>query len=69
MEQKPSGPEPKPNIAGYLWILALSVGTAVGVGIGAALGNVGAGVGIGVGAGVAFGFALYRRYSTSPRDR
>ena len=35
MEQKPSGTESKPNMAGYLWVIALSVGLAVGVGIGA----------------------------------
>lgn len=68
MEQKPNRRETKPNIAGYLWVLALSVGTAMGAGIGAAMGRVGAGVAIGVGAGVAVGFALYRRYSTSPGD-
>jgi hypothetical protein len=65
---EPNDPEPKPNIAGYMWVLALSVGTGVGAGIGAALGNVAAGVGIGVGAGVVVGFTLCRRYSASSSD-
>ena len=68
MEQKPNDQEPKPNIAVYLWVLALSVGTAMGAGIGAAISSIGAGVGIGVGVGVAVGLVLYRRYSASPGD-
>ena len=69
MEQKPTAPESKPNIAGYLWVLTLSVGLAVGVGIGAAIDHIGAGVAIGAGIGVAVGFALYRRYSSNCSDR
>ena len=68
MEQKPNDRESKPNIAGYLWVLALSVGLATGVGIGVAIGHIGAGIAIGMGAGVVIGFFLYRRYSSNPSD-
>jgi hypothetical protein len=68
MEQKPSSQESKASIAGYLWPLALGIGTAIGVGIGAAMGSIGAGVAIGVGVGVVFGLALYRRFSSNSGD-
>jgi hypothetical protein len=65
MEQKPSDQEPKESIAAYLWLLALSIGTAIGIGIGAAIGSTGAGLVIGVGAGVAVGLVLYRRFNSN----
>jgi len=68
MEQKPNDRESKPNLAGYLWVLSLSVGTAAGAGIGVALGHIGAGVAIGTGTGVAVGLVLYRRFSSSPSN-
>ncbi len=68
MEQKPSDQEPKVNIAGYLWVLALSIGLAIGAGIGAAMGNIGAGIGIGMAVGVAVGLVLYRRFKINSSD-
>jgi hypothetical protein len=56
------------NIAGYLWVLSLSVGLAIGAGIGAAIDRIGAGVGIGVGVGVAVGLVLYRRFESHSGD-
>lgn len=64
VEQKPSNRETKANIAGYLWVLALSCGLAIG----AAIGSIGAGIGIGVGVGVAVGLALRRRFSSNSSD-
>jgi len=68
VEQKPSNRETKANIAGYLWVLALSCGLAIGAGIGTAIGSIGAGIGIGVGVGVAVGLALRRRFSSNSSD-
>lgn len=49
MEQKPSDQEPRPSVAGSLWLLALATGTTIGVGFGAAMGSIGAGRRMGVG--------------------
>jgi hypothetical protein len=68
MEQKPSGQVSKGNIAGYLWVLSISVGLAIGAGIGAAMDSIGAGIGIGMAVGVALGFALYRRFKSNSSD-
>jgi len=68
MEQKPSDQEPKVSIAGYLWPLALGIGTAIGAGIGAAIGSIGAGIGIGAGVGVVVGLVLYRRFNSNSSD-
>jgi hypothetical protein len=68
MEQKPTRQEPKASIAGYLWPVALGIGTAVGAGIGAAMGSVGAGIGIGVGVGVVVGLAFCRRLNSHSSD-
>ena len=68
MEREPSGDPSKQRVAMYLWLLALSVGTAVGAGLGAAIGSIGAGVAIGTGVGVAVGAFLYRRSMRNPTD-
>lgn len=65
MEGKASDEGPKASIAGYLWPIALGIGTAIGVGIGAAIGSIGAGIGIGVGVGVVVGLALYRGFKSN----
>ena len=44
MKQEPGAQEPKVNIAGYLWLLALVIGIAIG----AAIANIGAGIGMGM---------------------
>lgn len=69
MKQGSSDEDRRNSIAGYLWVLSLSVGLAVGVGIGKAIGSIGAGVGIGVGAGVAVGLLLYRRFRADSGDK
>ena len=68
MEQEQSGQESKGNIAGYLWVLSISVGLAIGAGIGAAMDSIGAGIGIGMAVGVAVGLALYRRFKSNYSD-
>ncbi len=63
MEQESRDQESEKKMAGYLWVLSLSIGLAIGVGIGAALGSIGAGAGMGTGLGVAVGLLLVRRYT------
>jgi len=68
MAQEPSGQASKGSIAGYLWVLSISVGLAIGAGIGAAMDNIGAGIAIGMAVGVAVGLALYRRFKSNSSD-
>ena len=59
---------PKESVAGYLWVISLSVGTAIGVGVGAAIDHIGAGIGIGVGVGVVVGLVLIQRTMNGSAD-
>jgi hypothetical protein len=68
MEHELNGQKPKGSIAGYLWLLSISIGLAIGAGIGAAIDSIGAGIGIGMAVGVAVGLALYRRFKSDSSD-
>ncbi len=69
MTPEPGRREPsRSGIAGYAWVLALSVGLVSGVAIGTPIGHVGAGIALGVSVGVVVGLILMWRL-TEARPR